>query len=126
MGALKIAHTNFTVFDLDKSLAFYTEALGFQVMRRHEAPDGSFVLAYLGDGTGGHQLELTWLKDRKEPYNLGDNEIHLAVTTDDYTGWHTRHKEMGLNLWENEAMGLYFVEDPDGYWIEVVPENKLK
>ena len=126
MGALKIAHTNFTVLDLDKSLTFYTEALDFQIVRRHEAQDGSFILVYLGDGTGGHQLELTWLKDRTDPYNLGDNEIHLAVTTDDYDAVHKRHKEMGLNLWENEAMGIYFVEDPDGYWIEVVPEKMMK
>ncbi|VFQ44188.1 VOC family protein [Desulfoluna butyratoxydans] len=126
MGTLKIAHTNFTVFDLEKSLAFYTEALDFEIVRRHEAEDGSFVLVYLGDGTGGHQLELTWLKERTEPYNLGDNEIHLAVTTDAYDTWHARHKEMGLNLWENEAMGIYFVEDPDGYWIEVVPEKMMK
>ena len=125
MSALKIAHTNFTVFDLHKSLIFYTEILGFQEVRRHEAPDGSYILVYLGDGTGGHQLELTWLKDRKDPYQLGDNEIHLAVTTDNYDAVHTHHKELGLTLWENEAMGIYFVADPDGYWIEIVPEDRL-
>ena len=71
-------------------------------------------------------MELTWLKDRKEPYNLGDNEIHFAVTTEDYDAWHTRHKEMGLNLWENDAMGIYFVADPDGYWTEVIPAKMMK
>ncbi|MCG8472739.1 MAG: VOC family protein [Desulfobacterales bacterium] len=121
MGSLKIVHTNFTVFDLEKSLDFYTRAFEFEEVHRKEAEDGSYILVYLGDGSSSHLLELTWLKDRKEPYNLGDNEIHFAVTTNDYDNWHARHKEMGLNLWENEAMGLYFVEDPDGYWIEVLP-----
>ncbi len=125
MSALKIAHTNFTVFDLQKSLAFYIEILGFQEMRRHEAPDGSYILVYLGDGTGGHQLELTWLKERKDPYQLGDNEIHFALTTNDYDAVHAHHKALGLTLWENEAMGIYFVADPDGYWIEIVPEGRL-
>ena len=121
MGSLKIAHTNFNVFNLEKSLEFYTQAFEFEEVRRVDAEDGSFILIYLGDGSGGHQLELTWLRDRNEPYNLGENEIHFAVTTTDYEGWHARHKEMGFNLWENDAMGIYFVEDPDGYWIEVLP-----
>ena len=125
MTALKIAHTNFTVFDLQKSLTFYKEIIGFNEIRRMEAEDGSYVIVYLGDGFGGHQLELTWLRDRKEPYNLGDNEIHFAVTTDDYDAVHAHHKALGLNLWENEAMGIYFVADPDGYWIEVVPQGLL-
>ena len=125
MTAFKIAHTNFNVFDLQKSLTFYNEVIGFKELRRMEAQDGSYIIVYLGDGSGGHQLELTWLRDREEPYNLGDNEIHLAVTTDDYDAVLAHHKDLGLNIWENEAMGIYFVADPDGYWIEVVPQGLL-
>ena len=77
------AHNNFNVIDLDKSLKFYEEALGLKEVRRKEAADGSFILVYLGDATTGYQLELTWLRDRTEPYNLGDNEIHLAVRVED-------------------------------------------
>ena len=78
---------------------------------------------YLGDGVTGHLLELTWLRDMDRPYNLGDNEIHLALRTDDYEGALAKHKEMGCVCFENEAMGIYFIVDPDGYWLEIVPER---
>ncbi len=115
------AHNNINVKDLDKSLAFYQEALGLQVVRRKEASDGSFILVYLGDGETPHQLELTWLRDMDRPYNLGDNEIHLALRTDDYEAALAKHKEMGCVCFENEAMGIYFIADPDGYWTEIIP-----
>jgi len=118
------AHNNINVLDLDRSLTFYEEALELEAVKRHEAKDGSFILVYLGDGKTPHRLELTWLRDRKDPYNLGDNEIHLAFTVDDYAAALARHKEMGVVCFENPAMGIYFIEDPDGYWIEIVPERK--
>ena len=66
-------------------------------------------------------MELTWLRDRKEPYNLGDNEFHLAFRVDDFTAALAKHKAMGCVCYENEARGIYFIVDPDGYWLEVVP-----
>lgn len=120
----KFAHNNLNVLDLEKSLAFYKEALGLCEARRKEAKDGSFILVYLSDGSSDHQLELTWLKDREDPYNLGDNEIHLAFTTSDYQAAHEKHKEMGCICYENPGMGIYFISDPDGYWLEIVPEKK--
>jgi lactoylglutathione lyase len=117
------AHNNINVLDLEKSLAFYKSALGLEEVRRHKAKDGSFVLAFLGDGRTPHRLEITWLRDRREAYNLGDNEVHLAFTVDDYDAAHARHKEMGVICYENPAMGIYFIEDPDGYWLEVIPEK---
>ena len=118
------AHNNINVLDLDRSLTFYEEALELEAVKRHEAKDGSFILVYLGDGKTPHRLELTWLRDRKDPYNLGDNEIHLAFTVDDYAAALARHKEMGVVCFENPAMGIYFIEDPDGYWVEIVPEKR--
>lgn len=115
-------HNNINVLDLDKSLDFYQSALNLIENRRWETPD--FTLVYLGDGRSQHQLELTWLKDRTEPYDLGDNEIHLAFEVDDYAGAHDRHKKMDCICYENEEMGLYFIADPDGYWIEIMPERK--
>ena len=64
------AHNNLNVLDLDKSLAFYKEALDLTEVRRKDAEDGSFTLVYLGDGTTPHLLELTWLRDMDRPYNL--------------------------------------------------------
>ncbi|HAH33088.1 MAG TPA: lactoylglutathione lyase [Elusimicrobia bacterium] len=118
------SHNNFNVLDLEKSLKFYKEALGLEETRRKNAPDGSFILAFLSDGTTPHKLELTWLRDRKERYNLGDNETHLAFTASDYKAAHELHKKMGCICYENEAMGIYFIEDPDGYWLEILPTRE--
>ncbi len=118
------AHNNFNVLDLQRSLDFYKKALDLAEVRRIAPEDGRFILVFLGDGVTPHRLELTWLRDRKDPYNLGDNEIHLAFTVDDYDAAYKRHKEMGVVCYENPGMGIYFIEDPDGYWLEIVPVRK--
>ena len=115
------AHNNINVFDLNKSLEFYKEALGLKEHHRMELP--GFTLVYLTDGTTDFELELTYLDARTEPYNLGEKEFHLALHTDDYAAAHALHTEMGIICYENAEMGIYFVEDPDGYWIEVLPKN---
>lgn len=115
-------HFNFNVLDLDRSLAFYKQALGLTPVREKEAEDKSFKLVYLADAANSpFQLELTWLRDRKEPYNLGECEFHLAFTADDFQATYEKHKAMGCICFENPAMGIYFISDPDGYWIEIVP-----
>ena len=115
-------HFNFNVLDLDRSLAFYKQALGLTPVREKEAEDKSFKLVYLADAANSpFQLELTWLRDRKEPYNLGECEFHLACTADDFQATYEKHKAMGCICFENPAMGIYFISDPDGYWIEIVP-----
>ncbi|WMC92171.1 VOC family protein [Kineothrix sp. MB12-C1] len=118
------AHNNFNVVDLEKSVSFYKEALGLKEIRRHKASDGSFELAFLGDERTNHQLELTWLRDwEKDSYNLGDNEFHLAFVVDDMEAAYNKHKEMGCICFENKEMGIYFINDPDNYWIEIVPNK---
>lgn len=114
-------HFNFNVLDLEKSLTFYKDALGLNPVREKTASDGSFKLIYLGDGKSDFTLELTYLTERKEPYNLGECEFHLAFKTDEYEIFYKKHKEMGVICYENPAMGIYFISDPDGYWIEIVP-----
>lgn len=115
----KIVHNNFNVLDLEKSLAFYAKALDLHEVRRKEKPD--FTLVFLGNDRAPHQVELTWLRDRKEPYNLGDNEFHLAFEAEDYEAAHRLHEEMGCICYENPGMGIYFIADPDGYWLEIIP-----
>ena len=117
------AHQNFNVADLEKSLAFYQKALGLKEVRRKEKEDGSFILVYLTDAVGAFQLELTWLRDHLHPYDLGEVEFHLAFVTDDYQGAYKLHKEMNCVVYENPAMGIYFIIDPDGYWLEIVPKK---
>ncbi len=117
------AHNNINVLDLDKSIEFYKKALGLTVAREKHAEDGSFKIVYLEDGESNYRLELTWLASQKIPYDLGDNEIHIAFTVDDYDAAHKYHSEMGCICYENNAMGIYFIVDPDGYWLEVVPKR---
>lgn len=115
-------HFNINVLDLEKSIAFYSEALGLKEHRRKEAGDGSFILVYLSDNQTGFLLELTWLRDHKDPYELGDNESHLCFRVEgDYDEIRKYHKTMGCVCYENTAMGLYFINDPDNYWIEILP-----
>lgn len=123
MSTFKFAHNNFNVSDLEKSLKFYNEALGLTEQRRITSEDGSFIIVYLTDGGNGHLLELTWLRDWEGAYNLGDNEFHLALRTDNYNEALTHHKEMECVCFENTDMGIYFIEDPDGYWVEVIPSH---
>ncbi len=117
----RFAHFNFNVFDLKKSMDFYKEALGLSEVKRVER--ANFTLVYLGDGAADFQLELTHLHDRAEKYDLGESEFHLAFTVDDFEAFHERHKKMGCICYENKDMGIYFIEDPDGYWVEIVPER---
>jgi lactoylglutathione lyase len=121
----QFAHNNLNVLNLDKSVAFYHEALGLNIVRTVEPDDKSFKLAFMSDGVTGHLLELTWMKDRTEPYNLGDNEIHIAFAADHHDAAYQKHKKMGCICYENKVMGIYFISDPDGYWSEIVrlPNN---
>ena len=117
----RMIHENYNVQDLDRSIAFYQEALGLHVTRKKEKAE--FTICYMADDTNTFELELTWLADRKEPYQLGDNEFHLAFETDDYDAAHQKHEAMGCICYENPSMGIYFITDPDGYWLEVVPKR---
>ena len=115
-------HFNINVLDLERSIEFYQKALGLKEKKRKVASDGSFILVYLGAETTGFLLALTWLRDKKEPYELGENESHLCMRVEgDYDEIRKYHKELGCVCYENTSMGLYFINDPDNYWIEILP-----
>ncbi len=120
----KFCHNNFNVLNLEKSLDFYEKALSLKEVKRKVADDGSFILVYLGDGETTHNLELTWLRDWEKPYSLGDNEFHLALRVEDFEGAYNLHKQIDCICYENKEMGIYFIADPDNYWIEILPMNK--
>ena len=117
----KMIHENYNVQDLDRSLAFYEKALGLKEKRRNTAKDGSFIIVFVGNENSEFELELTWLRDHPEPYDIGEEEFHLAFRTDDFDAAHALHEEMGCICFENPSMGIYFIQDPDGYWLEVLP-----
>jgi lactoylglutathione lyase len=120
----KFNHFNINVLHLERSIAFYRDALGLTPCREIVPEDGAFKIVYLSDGSSDFVLELTWLRDRTEPYNLGDEEFHLAFTAKDYDAAHAKHEVMGCICFENKDMGIYFIQDPDGYWLEVLPPKR--
>ncbi len=117
----KFNHFNFNVRNLEKSLTFYSEALGL-VKNREVSRDG-FKIVFLTDGSGTFSLELTWLEDHPGAYDLGEVEFHLAMVADDLEAAREKHRAMGCICYENKDMGIYFIEDPDGYWIEIIPDR---
>ncbi|MBC2704975.1 VOC family protein [Desulfobacula sp.] len=116
-----IDHFNINVLNLEKSLTFYNKALGLKEIRRTEAKDNSYIIVFLGDGSTQNKIELTWLKAMDRPYDLGDEEFHIAFKTSDFDAAYNLHKEMDCICYENKDMGIYFINDPDGYWLEIVP-----
>ena len=121
MMQFRMVHENYNVSDLERSIAFYHDALGLTEKRRKNASDGSFIIAFLGDPLSDFELELTWVKDHPQKYDLGECEFHLAFRTEDFEAAHEKHAAMGCICYENPAMGIYFIKDPDGYWLEIVP-----
>ena len=118
----QMIHENYNVSDLDKSLAFYEKALGLVEKRRING-DG-FVIVYVGNEESDFELELTLLAEHPQAYDLGECEFHLAFRTADFQAAHSLHAQMGCICYENPAMGIYFITDPDGYWLEIVPEKR--
>lgn len=118
-------HFNINVTDLERSLKFYREALGLEKCGEIRHPDGDFVITYLSAPGESFRLELTWLRDHNGPYELGDNESHLAFRVDaDFDKVREMHRRMGVVCFENPEMGIYFINDPDDYWIEILPPKK--
>lgn len=116
-------HRCLHVLDLDASLTFYEQALGMTEIRRMGPDDGSWTNAFIGTDSSGFQLELTWNRGRTEPYDNGGRDSHLAFTVPDFKAARALHEQMGCICHVNDAMGLYFIEDPDGCWLEILPEK---
>ena len=117
--SFKMIHENYNVSDLDRSIKFYNDALDLHEVRRKTTDD--FIIAYLSNDSSDFELELTWLKEHPQAYDLGECEFHLAFKADDYKAAHKKHEEMGCICFENPEMGIYFIADPDGYWLEIGP-----
>lgn len=120
-----LLHTCLRVMDLDKSLKFYSEALGFKETRRKDFPDHAFTLVFLADEAGHFEIELTYNYNPEKPYVIGNGYSHLAVGVKDLEASRAHHEALGYKV--SKLMGLpgqapryYFVTDPDGYEVEVI------
>jgi lactoylglutathione lyase len=114
--------------DLQKSLDFYIGALGMQLVRRQDYPAGRFTLAFLGYGTEDSHtvLELTHNWDQAEPYTLGSAWGHIAIAVNDIYIVCADLAELGVNIvrqpgpMNHSSTLIAFIEDPDGYKIELI------
>lgn len=118
-------HFNINVTDLDRSIRFYHDALGLEQCGSINHPEGDFRIVYLSRPGETFRLELTWLRDHPQPYDLGENESHLALRMEgDYDEIREYHRSMGVICYENPSMGIYFIHDPDDYWIEILRQKE--
>ena len=117
------AHNCVKVLDLDRSLKFYREALGLEPVRRMRPNDEDIQLVFLSDGKSAHELEIGCPANRERPFELGDNEFHFAVRTGDMEAAHRLHESMGVIVYDPETEPVYFIADPDGYKIEIIPAD---
>ncbi len=124
---MRLLHTMLRVGNLERSLMFYTEILGMQLLRRKDYPDGRFTLAFVGyqEESAGAVIELTHNWDTSH-YNLGDGYGHIAIEVEDaYDSCATIKARGGLVVREAGPMKhgdtvIAFIEDPDGYKIELI------
>lgn len=125
----KLIHAMIRVLDLDKSLAFYRDALGLQEAYRLDFPD--FALVYLRNAENDFEIELTLNKGRSEAYTYGTGYGHVAVCVDDIEAEHRRLNALGIATGEvksfrdGEALiaRFFFIQDPDGYKVEVLERH---
>ncbi len=118
-----LAHTFLTVKELDRTIAFYRQALGLRPVRRLHPADQDIELVFLQDGRSKYELEIGCPAGLTEPVKLGDNPIHLAFSVPDMAVAHALHESMGVIVQDNPEVEVYFIQDPDGYRIEIIPEN---
>ena len=122
----KMIHSMIRVIDEARSVDFYSKAFGLEVADRLDFE--SFTLVYLSNAETGFELELTVNKGRTEPYDRGDGYGHLAVSVEDVDAEHRRLAELGLSprklvdfaLAGEVIARFFFIQDPDGYEIEVL------
>ncbi|MFO3667699.1 MULTISPECIES: VOC family protein [Anaerococcus] len=126
---MKFLHTMIRVKDLDKSFKFYTEELGFRESRRKEFPEKKFDLVYLIlPDSPEFELELTYNYDQEEPYDLGTGYGHIAISHPDIISLREDFVAKGYEVTEIKGLRpdsnkYFFVEDPDGYRIEIIQER---
>jgi len=118
---MKLVHTSLHVKDLEKSIKFYEDALGFE--KQMEMPMPNAKLVFMGSKDGGAQVELTWLEEQGDkPYDIGEEEvIHLGFEVPNFEEVKAKHTKMGIICFDPDYMPPYFISDPDGYWLEMIP-----
>lgn len=123
--SVKMLHTCIRVKNLEESLKFYRDALGFIETRRKDFPEYKFTLVYLSDKLGGYEIELTYNYNPEKPYDLGNGFSHTAIGVSNLEEMREKHKSLGYEVTDLKGLpgdkpNYYFVTDPDGYKVEVI------
>ena len=129
----RVLHTMMRVKDLDKSIDFYTHLLGMDLLRKLEFPEGKFTLAFLGYGPEDSHavIELTHNWDQSEPYDLGSGYGHIALGVRKIYDICAELEANGARIprpagpMKHGTTVIAFVEDPDGYKIELIDLDTL-
>jgi lactoylglutathione lyase len=129
--SFQFLHTMIRVFDLEKSLDFYTRHLGMTLLRKSDYPDGRFTLAFVGYGAEADHtvIELTHNWDQSEPYALGSAFGHLALGVEDIYGVCDALRADGVKIvrepgpMKHGTTVIAFIEDPDGYKVELIERS---
>ena len=124
----KYLHTMMRVYDLDKSIDFYTKYLNMKVLRKADYPSGKFTLVFLGYGSedANTVLELTYNWDQEKPYNIGDAWGHIAIGVKGIYNLCKKLEDDGVNVvrkpgpMKHGTTVIAFIKDPDGYSIELI------
>ncbi len=128
-GQFRFLHTMIRVRNLDKSIDFYTRLLGMKLLRRRDFPTGKFTLAFVAYGEGNPgtaEIELTHNWDQTEPYDLGTAYGHMAIAVPDITKTCDALAAEGVKIprppgpMAHGGSVIAFIEDPDGYKIELI------
>ena len=130
-SGFRFLHTMIRVLDLDRSLDFYTRLMGMKLLRRRDVPDGRYTICFVGyeDDATGTVLELTYNYDQKEPYTIGSGFGHLAIGMADLYGVCAALAKEGVKIprppgpLKFGTTHIAFVEDPDGYKIELIQRS---
>ena len=128
MSQYRLLHTMLRVFDLDKSLDFYTRLLGMKLLRKSDYEGGRFTLAFVGYGEEADTavIELTHNWDQAEPYSIGSGYGHIAIGVPDIYGTCEKLRAEGAKItrepgpMKHGSTVIAFIEDPDGYKIELI------
>ena len=125
----KAVHAMIRVLELDRSIDFYRRAFGLEVAKRLDFDD--FTLVYLRNSEADFELELTWNRDQEAPYTHGSGYGHIAMVVDDCQAEQERFVQEGFNpnpVVQFKPDGallakFFFVQDPDGYKVEVIERH---
>jgi lactoylglutathione lyase len=133
-GRFRMMHTMIRVFDLDTSIKFYTDLLGMKLLRKDDFPEGKFTLAFVGYGPEETDtiVELTYNWDQATPYEIGTGFGHLALGVNDIYAVCSALERQGARIprppgaMKHGTTHIAFIEDPDGYKIELIGLDTIK